>query len=560
MRFCPQCGVRFPDDSQFCPHDGTATQSVDLPSTADPLVGQVIDDRYRVEGRIGQGGMGVVYRAKHVMLDKVLALKVLRSDMASDQESVQRFINEARAASSIGHPNIVDISDFGTLPNGAVYFAMEYLDGEPLSDVIDDSGGIEAPRAVHILTQIASALAAAHAQGITHRDLKPDNILTVRKGGDDSFVKVLDFGIAKVAGARNKLTRTGMVFGTPDYMAPEQAAGEPVDARTDVYALGVIAYELCTGEVPFKADTFVGVVTKHMREAPKPPSEWSAHFAKQFKGFEPVIMKALEKKPGKRYPSMHAFIDALHRVCGQEGIRTRAPLSRGLAQTASAEKVILADSTAPTPSVKLPIRGKRLPRMVLAVSAIGLAIVLPLLATQSGTTGEVQGTRNPNTATDIDPQPEFPLEENEQPPEMAYVEITSVPDRATVWRAGEPVGFTPFSCVRPEGTDVEEFVLRVDGFRDHVVEISSESGEYIEVEFERIRVPDGRRPHTSIRDPRPSSMNIAPDPGSSPVPNMTTMSDTGMSDTGMSPASPVSSGQNGSSMSLETLRGFDEKW
>src|SRR5688572_17756924 len=273
MRFCPRCGSRY-EHERFCPEDGAPTEPLpDAGPHKDALIGTLVDGRYRIDAQIGEGGMGVVYRALHIALNKTLALKVLRGEMAKDAEVVQRFIQEAQAATSIGHENIIDINDFGRLPDGTVYFVMEYLNGLPLNDLIKRGGSIPVGQAVEIIRQIAGALGTAHQRGIIHRDMKPDNVYIVPRGETQNFVKVLDFGIAKVGGASNKLTRTGMVFGTPHYMSPEQAAGQSVDARTDIYALGVIMYEMFTGRVPFDADTFMAVLTKHMFEKPEPMSD-----------------------------------------------------------------------------------------------------------------------------------------------------------------------------------------------------------------------------------------------------------------------------------------------
>ncbi|HJL30506.1 MAG TPA: serine/threonine-protein kinase, partial [Polyangiaceae bacterium LLY-WYZ-15_(1-7)] len=311
MRFCSVCGARFSNDVRFCPHDGQPLD--DLPEPAepevDPLLGQVLDDRYRIEEILGEGGMGVVYLATHVALNKRMALKVLQGDMAKDETVVARFIQEAQSSSAIGHPNIIDISDFGRLPDGTAYFVMELLEGESLTQLIQ-RGRMTIAEVVHVGEQIASALGAAHERGIVHRDLKPDNVQLIQRGNDDRFVKVLDFGIAKVGGASSKLTKTGMIFGTPHYMSPEQAAGQSVDARADIYALGVILYEMCTGSVPFDGDTFMGILSKHMFEEPPRPSELDAGGC----ALEPVVMRALAKKPEDRYPTMEALITDLRRV------------------------------------------------------------------------------------------------------------------------------------------------------------------------------------------------------------------------------------------------------
>jgi serine/threonine-protein kinase len=317
---CPSCGQHFSGDARFCPFDGEALKGAPdwNPSESDPLLGSVVDDRYEVQAVLGEGGMGTVYRAQHTSLGRGFALKVLRRDLAEDPDLAPRFIQEAKAAARVAHPNVVQITDFGSLPSGQPYFVMELLEGVALSRIIRN-GAVSRERTLHLTRQIAEALAAAHAAGVIHRDLKPDNVLVV-EAGDQEVVKVLDFGLARVVGS-SRFTRKGVVFGTPHYMSPEQAAGEPSDHRLDIYALGVVMFEMLTGHLPFEADSFVGVLTKHIYQDPVRPSQLLG-IVGDLGGLEPVVLRCLEKDPDARFASMRELVDTL------DGLRRDAPLAR----------------------------------------------------------------------------------------------------------------------------------------------------------------------------------------------------------------------------------------
>jgi len=277
----------------------------------DGLLGQTIDQRYRVEALLGQGGMGLVYRVTHTRLNKQLAIKVLRRENTKDPEVLARFRREAESASGIGNQHIVDINDFGELEDGSTYFVMECLEGLDLIDAIDVAQRMPEARAILIAIQLCEALGAAHDAGIVHRDLKPENVFLVQRNDTKDFVKVLDFGIAKVANGPNRLTRDGEVLGTPHYMSPEQCEGDGVDHRTDIYALGVLLYEMVTGHVPHDADTMMGILTKQMYEDPIPPK---VRVPQVSEDLEHLIMRCLEKKPEQRYQTMHDIEADLRRV------------------------------------------------------------------------------------------------------------------------------------------------------------------------------------------------------------------------------------------------------
>ena len=302
-------------DRESITRSGKFTPDRPLPawSPVEPssYVGSTVDNRYFIERLIGEGGMGVVYRGRHKLIDKKVAIKILRGDMARDAEMTERFLQEARAASTIGNPHIIDISDFGVLSDGATYFAMEYLEGRSLTAAMQGEP-LSLPRILHVVKQIADGLAAAHSANIVHRDMKPDNVFLIQRGADPDFVKILDFGIAKVGGEASRLTRAGSVFGTPHYMAPEQASGSQVDARADVYALGVILYEMTSGKVPFDADSFMGIAMQHMHKAPVPVREMAPERDIPLE-VDAIVLKLLAKEPADRYQTMGEVVADLER-------------------------------------------------------------------------------------------------------------------------------------------------------------------------------------------------------------------------------------------------------
>jgi serine/threonine-protein kinase len=279
------------------------------------LVGQILDGRYRIIRKIGEGGMGEVYAAEHVHIEKRFAIKLLRQEIVSNPEAVTRFRQEARSSSSIGHRNIIAIEDFGQLIDGRIYMCMELLNGAALNDMITQPLAVD--RLLNILIQTGHGLAAAHAKNIVHRDMKPENIfVTIGPNGED-IPKILDFGIAKVAGndGENHLTRTGTIFGTPYYMAPEQALGNPVDARTDIYAVGVIMYECFAGSLPFQGDSFMGILTQHITMDPEPVAQRAARAGRQLpNGLADVITCCMQKNPMQRFSSMDDLVNVLIQI------------------------------------------------------------------------------------------------------------------------------------------------------------------------------------------------------------------------------------------------------
>ncbi|MDB4980931.1 MAG: serine/threonine protein kinase, partial [Myxococcales bacterium] len=326
---------------------------------------------YQVDAVIGAGGMAEVYVAHHLVFPRRAALKVLQPQFSGNAEIVQRFINEARAANAIAHPNIIEVIDAGRLEgSGAPYILMEYLEGESLGARLR-AGRLPLTEATRIFIQTAEAVGAAHDKGIVHRDLKPENIFLVRREGQEPLVKVLDFGIAKlrsdVAGTLAQQTQVGMVMGTPQYMSPEHCRdASAVDQRTDIYSLGVILYEMTCGRPPFQSATgFADLVYLHVAVAPQPPRELAPDLPP---AVEAIILRCLAKSPNDRYPSVRDLIDALRAAAA----RTRD--ESGRTAVAMRDPTTMAATTNRTPQRAEPVarrRGKAIAAIVFAVAAIG---------------------------------------------------------------------------------------------------------------------------------------------------------------------------------------------
>jgi serine/threonine-protein kinase len=437
------------------------------------LVGQLIADRYRVLKKIGEGGMGEVYLAEHIYIEKRVALKLLRAEVLSNQEAVVRFRQEARSASSIGHDNIIQIDDFGTLPDGRIYMAMEFLSGSPLNELIARQP-LPLPRALDILIQTTKGLAAAHAKGITHRDMKPENIFVINKDGRD-LPKILDFGIAKVSGndAQQNLTVAGSIFGTPFYMAPEQAMGAKMDHRVDIYAMGIILYEVFCGQVPFKAESFMGILTQHITSEPMPPSQMAAHNGRMCPPeLEAIILRAVRKDPNQRYQSMaeltNALIDFVRYAVGPEVANQYYP-ARG------SSSMPIAYQHQPQ---KPPTPGNR--RLLvfggIGAAVVALGITIAVVAAKGGgeppkhgaDAGVVKPPTMPDAARPAQTPPDAPHQAvttpdapgavvtttPDAPPavvEGEQVEVTAVP-RAWVYdENGKELGRTPLTVIVPPG-------------------------------------------------------------------------------------------------------------
>jgi serine/threonine-protein kinase len=350
----------------------------------DPFIGrEILDGQFHVIQRIGTGGMGSVYKATQPAMNRMVAIKILHPKLVNRRDLTSRFRREARAMSQLSHPNTVKVFMYGELEDGSLYIVMELLEGRNLNQAVRRDGPMPVARAIPILIQVCAALQEAHALGIVHRDLKPENIFLCNQGGLQDFAKVLDFGLAKVTEQQMRpgsliLTQEGMVFGTPEFMSPEQAQGRELDARSDIYSLAVILYEALTGRLPFNAQTPMEYIQKHVLEQPillaerVPDSEFPS-------GLQAVLSKALAKKPEDRWQSATEFAAGLHSVLvGTNAEAASAGAMSLLPPTPLPPQV--AALTQPEPIVRKAAKFGIVQLLAVALSFLAMGVVLALLA------------------------------------------------------------------------------------------------------------------------------------------------------------------------------------
>ncbi|MEZ4462319.1 MAG: protein kinase [bacterium] len=313
MKVCPHCQGEFDDSLDFCPNDDHKLRRKRL-DQGDPMLGRTLDERWVIQEKLGEGGMGAVYLAHQRSMSRSVAIKTLRKELVDSEEFVDRFLREVNVATSLNHPHIVTVYDYGQDDDGTLFLVMELLEGVPLTKWLQQ-GRVTPDEALRIAIQITSALEAAHATNIVHRDLKPDNVFMLTMPGGGIFAKVLDFGIAKVMDNESKMTKTGMIFGTPEYMSPEQCKGVGVDHRSDLYALGCILYEMLGGRTPFKADTPMALLMAHVGEPAPKPSSFGTSIDPRIEDF---VMSLLAKDPDDRPPTANAVRLALERLLAGE--------------------------------------------------------------------------------------------------------------------------------------------------------------------------------------------------------------------------------------------------
>ncbi|MCY1030610.1 serine/threonine-protein kinase [Corallococcus sp. BB11-1] len=482
---CETCGLTVPSDTAVCPRDGTVVlssfqptppepkvivehQGTEATAITDPLIGLKLGE-YELRSRIGVGGMGLVYDGIQPLIGKRVAVKVLRPELAHSSEQVARLLAEARAVNAIRHRGIIDIFGFGQLPDGRQYIVMEYLDGQPLDAILAEKGRLPVTEALALLEEVLAALGAAHGAGVVHRDLKPSNIFLVRQPDGSRYVKLLDFGLAKRGEGptgRTAQTRTDMVVGTPEYMAPEQARGQSVGPMTDLYAMGVVTFEMITGRLPFIGSSPVDLLMKHVEARPPRPSEFVSDLPPAVDAF---ILQMLTKDPETRPNSadvLRQHLTRLRRTLRATRTNPTAPAPTEESPPRPSAAASDAEARRPTTQVPAPVptewvvpqdEGAHSPRRFVPI-AIGAAVLLTAVGVVIAT--RAPGEARPAAAVVVASPPPAPKAVALLPPPPPEVVAAPVPEtpapppvvEAAPRKPSAPIKATTTRTARDDGT------------------------------------------------------------------------------------------------------------
>ncbi len=489
----------------------------------DPLIGQMVGGRFLVLKKIGSGGMGSVYRARQEGMDRDVAIKVLLGDLKSNDTVLRRFTLEALAVSRLRHPNTIQIFDYGQTLDGNPYIAMELLEGLTLYDLLRKERPLPIRRALRVMAQVAQSLAEAHGKEIVHRDLKPENIFLVNVSDNPDYVKVLDFGVAKLRDHKSEagtLTQAGSIFGTPRYMSPEQCSAQPVDARSDLYTLGVILYEMVTGNAPFAGDQALQLLLAHVNEAPVPPSKATDKQVIPAE-VEDLVLQLLEKRPEKRVQAAGEFAkrcqelaDSLPTAFDQHvdsaaaeslGVRVGSTTTSAELTARTVRPIVAGEQTADLSAVpELILAPPAAPKWPLA---LGAAVAAGAVAV-----GLWFATRPPEVVV----RTEFVKEQIAVPvpalvdDKLVRITVNTNPPGAQILRAGKLLGTTNATLDLPKGGPNESWQLLRDGYEPHTIEISYASAQVMSVELKKL--PD-RGP---VAEPKAKPVVLSPGPKKDP--------------------------------------------
>lgn len=470
-------------------------------SEKDPLIGKTINNRFNILFRIGSGGMGVVYKGKQEGIDRFVAVKVLHKDLSGELKAAGRFKVEALAVSRLNHPNTIRIYDFGTTDDGIMYIAMEFLEGRELNKVLREKGVLPVKTALHITKQIASSLAEAHQKGVIHRDLKPGNIFLCKVGGDENFVKVLDFGLAKLRlsdSPEQNLTQSGVIFGTPRYMAPEQGSGVQVDHRCDLYSLGIITYEMLTGQTPFNADNPVAILIQHAQDPP-PPFALVRPDIDVPEPVEAFVMRCLAKKPEQRFQSAEEIIAEIGKLeailTGRHAHVVYVDKPRQVPKTYSSDSEFrTVPDTRDLMNKYYKGEKKRAPLSFYFVAAMFAGVILAfgtwfiLFKTEKAEPVPVTLT---STIEKVDNIEKLSPKEVTEPPRRRHISLRFIsnPPGADVILDNKILGKTPFVHEFEANGEEKRFIFRLNGHKDTTTTASLTMDQVINVAMIKAQPP-----------------------------------------------------------------------
>lgn len=489
----------------------------------DPLIGQMVGGRFLVVKKIGSGGMGSVYRARQEGMDRDVAIKVLLADLTQNDTVLRRFTLEALAVSRLRHPNTIQIFDYGQTLDGNPYIAMEMLEGQTLYDLLRKERPLPVRRAMRIMAQAAASLAEAHGKEIVHRDLKPENIFLVKVGDNEDYVKVLDFGVAKLRdhkGDAGTLTQAGSIFGTPRYMSPEQCSAQPVDARSDLYSLGIILYEMITGQAPFVADQRLALLLAHVNDTPRPPS---AATDKQVipAEVEDLVLKLLEKLPehrletagelAKRCEELAAQLPAAFDQCvgtAEEAQSLGVRVSTMTAEDSPTSRTLRigglpADKAAGAPQLVMEAPAKSSAAVKVGVGVVLIAAIGAVawaLSRPPDVVVKTQVIKEQVTVT----VPGAALDD-----QHVRLTVNSNPPGAKILRGDVLLGTTNATLDHAKSKGKERWTLIRDGYEPHELEVALDQSQVLSIELKKrielpVNVPPVAKPEPGHADPRPA--------------------------------------------------------
>ncbi len=505
------------------PCHGTVMVRVDMPAATgiclphmgkvppnDPLIGMVLEDRYEIKRKLGEGGMGAVYEGIHLLIRKRVAIKCLHAELATNQDVVARFRREALAATAIGHQNIIEVNDLVQLEDGTIFMILEYLEGREWAEDLENGGAQPLGKVVHIISQVCEALSAAHAKGIIHRDLKPENIFLIERGRDPDFAKLLDFGISKVKDpvvSPQKLTKTGLAMGTPYYMAPEQALGrKDIDHRADIFSLGVILFEALTARLPFEGDSIPLLLHQICYERAPSLVEIRPDIPKDL---EKIVTTMMAKNPGDRYPDCTAIIEDIKPYSDIDDAPVLSEISAQNANTLPTERSITPPDTGSftgdnpsmaaqgadaTPTIDH-TGAERVSGhswsfwvyviFVLVVVGGVFGLLVAIFINWKDDAPELPGTtRESGLVHNTKSKDASPPGKNKMVTKMVNIQVSSEPPEAELYLDGDPIP-NPFDGDLPATNEARSLEARLDGYRRWNREISLQYAQRIQIEMQK---------------------------------------------------------------------------